>query len=278
MLAPGDENMSRPHPRIAARALALALVLLVGLARVPGLTAERSPERPAASASGHESRPAGAPGPFPAAAELTYRTTAVTKLAGLPITLHARTTTSWRRDGERYEMRLHMDTIDFDQSSSGKLRPDGSLVPDRYSEKRPFHSLEAVDIDWSHGRMQFGGAAAVPSPEAGAQDRLSLQFELAHMRQSQPQRFAAGSTHAVNLIGPHDVDPWTFTVTDGESVETGRGPMRAARFSARRMVGTVEETMDIWLGADLYWMPIRIRMVDRKQTVIDSVLQTAQFP
>jgi len=88
----------------------------------------------------------------------------------------------------------------------------------------------------------------------------------------------AGSTHEVHLIGTHDVDPWKFTVGETESIETGRGPMRAVRFSARRAVGTVEETMEIWLGEDLRWMPIRIRMVDRKQSIIDSVLEQALLP
>jgi len=36
--------------------------------------------------------------------------------------------------------------------------------------------------------------------------------------------------------------------------------------------------MDIWVGADLRWMPIRIRMVDRNQSIIDSVLEKADMP
>ena len=51
--------------------------------------------------------------------------------------------------------------------------------------------------------------------------------------------------------------------------------MRAVRYSARRMAGGVEETFDIWLGADVHWMPVRIRMVDRHKSVIDSVLQSS---
>jgi len=35
--------------------------------------------------------------------------------------------------------------------------------------------------------------------------------------------------------------------------------------------------MDIWLGADVDWMPIRIKMIDRNQSVIDSVLQKAEI-
>jgi len=222
--------------------------------------------------------PAPAPSVLPSSADLVYRTTATMKLMGLPVTLHARTTTRWRLDGGRYEMHLHMDTADFDQISRGRLGPDGDLVPDRYEEKRPFHEPDAVDVDWAHGDVRFGGAPPAPAPEAGAQDRLSLQFQLGQLRQHYPEQFVSGSVHTVKLIGTHDVDLWHFTVGQEDAIETGRGSMRAVRFSAHRTVGSVEETMDIWLGAELRWMPVRIRIVDRKGSVIDSVLQDADLP
>jgi hypothetical protein len=255
--------------RRAAALLSLALSLGLWLAPVAGA----QPVPPADAA------PAGAPEaePLVPAADLVYRTTATFRLAGLPMNMGARTTTRWRRDGARYEVHLHTDTIDFDQVSSGALGPDGALAPASYTEKRPFHHPDSVAIDWPQNRIRFGDAAPVPAPASGAQDRLSLQFELARLYQRHPDRFAAGSTHDVALIGTHDVDPWRFTVGAEEVIETGRGPVRAVRFSARRPVGAVEETIDIWLGADLRWLPVRIRMVDRNHAVIDSVLQSAQL-
>jgi hypothetical protein len=219
------------------------------------------------------------PGPtLPSAIDLVYRTTGDTRLAGLPLTLHARTTMRWRLDGQHYEAHLHMDTIGFDQDSTGHLSADGALVPDRYDEKRPFHSPDSVVLDWARGQVRFGTAAPAPAPEPGAQDRLSLQFELARLRRSFPQQLAAGSTYQTWLIGTHDVDAWKFTISEESAVQTGRGPMHATRVAARRLVGTVEETMDVWLGAEVYWMPIRIRIVDRNHSVIDSVLESVQTP
>ena len=62
-----------------------------------------------------------------------------------------------------------------------------------------------------------------------------------------------------------------------ETVGTGLGPMPTIHLSARRPAGRVEETMDIWLGAKTRWLPVRIRIVDRNGSVIDSVLQTASI-
>jgi hypothetical protein len=222
--------------------------------------------------------PAGAAASLVPSANLVYKTTAEFLLGGMPLRLSARTTTSWRRDGSTYESHLHMDTGGFDQVSRGVVAPDGGLVPTSYTEKRPFHSPESVTIDWKTGQIQFVDKSTGPVPAGGAQDRLSLQFELARERLSHPEDYGSGTKHDVRLIGTHDVDPWTFVVGDEEAIETGRGPMRAVRYSARRKVGNVEETFDIWLGADLQWMPVRIRMVDRHQSVIDSVLQSSDLP
>ena len=215
---------------------------------------------------------------LPPSADLSYRTTATMKLMGLPVTLHGRTTIRWRLDDGHYESHLHIDTGGFDQVSRGKLATDGSLMPERYEEKRPFHDPDYVDIDWAHRRIQFGGGTPAQAPVAGAQDRLSLQFELTRLLQRYPEQFAPGTTHSINLIGTHDVDPWSFGSAEDKSVDTGRGAMRAVRFSARRTVRDVEETIDVWLGADLRWLPIRIRMVDRKGSIIDSVLEDAVLP
>lgn len=248
---------------------AAAVLLLAGAAPVPTAGAGApAPGAPAVKQTAADD--------LAATANLVYRTTAEFRFAGLPLRLSVRTTTTWHRDGEHYESHLHMDTssVEFDQLSEGLLGPEGMLVPTRYTEKRPFHKPEAVAIDWQDRLIQFGDSPKVAAPAAGAQDRLSLQFELARQRLRYPEKFEAGSSHEVRLIGTHDVDPWTFVAGAEESVETGKGPMRAQRYSARRKVGAVEETMDIWLGADLRWMPIRIRMVDRNASVIDSVLQS----
>jgi len=216
---------------------------------------------------------------LPISADLGYRTTATMKLMGLPVTLHGRTTIRWRLDDGHYETRLHIDTGGFDQFSRGQLAADGALVPERYEEKRPFHEPDFVDIDWAHGHIAYGTSVPAQSPAAGAQDRLSLQFELARELQRFPERFPSGSVHAVNLIGTHSVDAWNFLAQDEQSVDTGRGPMRAVRFSAHRIVrNNVEETMEIWLGADLRWLPVRIRIVDREGSIIDSVLADAVLP
>jgi len=218
------------------------------------------------------------PDRFLAGADLVYATTGSLQLGGFPLTLHARTTTHWHFADGQYEASLHTDTVGFDQMSRGGLAPGGGLAPARYTEKRPFHDPESVDVDWSAARIRYAGATPVAAPATGAQDRLSVQFELGALYREHPERFRAGAVFAVQLIGPHAVDDWKYVSSGEEDVQTGRGTVRAVHLSARRPVRDTEETMDLWLAADLHQVPVRIRMVDRNHAVIDSVLQSVQFP
>jgi len=211
-------------------------------------------------------------------ADLEYRTTATARLAGMPMTLHARTATHWQRQGDRYEASMQTDTVEFLQQSSGTIRPDGSLLPATYTEKRPFHSAERVQVDWPAQRVQYAGGATAPTPAVGAQDRLSLQFELAATYARAPERFAPGAVFAVQLIGPHAIDDWKFVCTGREGIQTAQGPAAAVHLAARRPVRDTEETMDLWIAVDAPHLPLRIRMVDRNGAVIDSILQTARYP
>ncbi len=262
--------------RVLAVLLAIALAPPLALAALPAADPAASGCSADASTPGDKSRSA-----LPAAADLVYSTVATLRVAGVPITLHARTVTNWRIDSGHYEATLHtssLEAIEFDQLSRGSLRPGGELAPELYREKRPFHDPESVNIDWDHQRIRFGAREPVRAPEAGAQDRLSLQFALARMYLCQPERFDRGKTIALALIGPRDVDPWQLGSSGEETTLASGVATRATHLSARRKVGSVEEAMDIWLGADAQHFPVRIRMVDRNGSVIDSVLQQLIFP
>jgi hypothetical protein len=235
-----------------------ALTLVCLLATAPAFSAD---DLTAAQAS------------LPQSVTLTYRTTANMKLAGLPVTLHAQTTTQWSRQGARYQAHLHMDsTVSFDQDSSGQILADGMLAPTHYEEKRPFHQPDVVQIDWSNHLVRFGADPLQPTPAPGSQDRLALQFQLAQLLHNHPERLRPGSYLDVNLIGTHDVDPWRFMVSE-DGVQTGQGSIHAMRVSARRVVNGVEETMDVWLGQETRHLPVRIRFVDRNASVVDSILE-----
>lgn len=193
----------------------------------------------------------------------------------MPLSLRGQTVTTWKFDGSHYDAQMRVDRIHFAQHSQGHLQANGALAPQQYTEQRPFHRPDAVTVDWRHHLVRFGNGPQRPAPADGAQDRLSIQFEFARRMEQATQAFHPGDRYPVQLIGTHDVDDWRFSAGAVETIRTGLGAMTAIHLSARRPAGRKEETMDIWLGAKTRWLPVRIRIVDRNGSVIDSMLQAA---
>jgi hypothetical protein len=215
---------------------------------------------------------------MPRSARLVYRTHAEVPVLGLPLSLSARTETTWKLESGRYDCRLRTDTVEFDQHSAGEVAPARGLVPTHYDQKRPMKAAEAVTIDWARRRLE--PAPEGPGPfelEDGAQDRLSLQFQLAWMHERDPERFRPGAVLPFQIIGPRGADRWDFHVDAAQPLRTGIGTVAAVRLHARRMAGDREETMEMWISDAAQGFPLRIRMVDRNRSVIDSTLDEATF-
>ncbi len=277
----------RPAPGAsgAVAALLFCAVLQLAAATPAAANAPAEPVDRAAAAPRPESAlvqpgptlPPGAAVGLPGEAQLEYATTASGRWLGIPLTLHGSTVIAWRLAAGRYEAGLDIERIDFHLASSGRLRADRGLAPERYTERRMRRSPASIAIDGDPGRIRFGeGEAAHPAP-FGIQDPLSWQFQLSVLRQAFPERFAVGAVVPMPMAGAHDVTQWNFQVLAEETVGTRLGAMPALHIRSQRRTGEVEESAEVWLSAALGWLPARIRIVDRNGVVIDSVLDRARI-
>ncbi len=265
--ATGAEPAPSPGGGAAANQIATAAPAPAATAAEPG---SDSPDiRPALAV------PPEAHVVLPRHARLVYGSVAVGHWKGIPLTIRGRTTTDWRYEDGRYETSLGIDVVDFGQTSSGQFRSDYGLAPDRYTERRRRRGTIATDFDWSRHRVTFSEASPARDAEPGAQDRLSLQFQLSVLRQVYPERFVPGAVLPIPLAGTRDITQWYFVVGREEEIETGQGTMRGLRMQSRRTDGDAQESLEVWISPDLDWLPIRIRIVDRDNTLIDSVLDQA---
>jgi len=214
---------------------------------------------------------------LPRSARLTYRTSAQVPVLGFPFTIGATTITTWKLQGGGYECHLQTDRVDFEQDSGGRLVPGQGLQPLRYAQKRPMHSLESVEVDWDRKALRTSVPAESPAVGPGAQDRLSVQFQFAWMHAEHPERLAPGSRVPMELIGPHGTEHWEFDVDAPSELRIGETATPAVRLHARRMAGTREETMEVWLADSVRWFPARIRLVDRNKSIIDFQLREVNF-
>ena len=238
-----------------------------------GITAAAASTDPARP---RESGSASAAVRLPARAHLVYDTTGTIRFAGISLTMHGTTTTDWQYAAGRFESNLVNETAEFGQSSSGIVRATAGLAPEHYTEKRRHRAALVTNIDWTTRQVTFSQTPDVLRAPDGVQDRLSVQFQMAVLRQAYPERFEPGTQFPMTVVGTHDFSEWTITVCCEEPLPTAHGRVMATRVRTSRIEDGAPETMDMWLSPDLSWFPARVRLVDHNGNIIDSMLQSAQ--
>jgi Protein of unknown function (DUF3108) len=282
--APRVSEPQTPEPVAAASAAATTAnpVAEAPASNAPAPAEAAAPIKPAQeSAAAAKLEPAPLPAHaamqvvLPRSARLVYESNAKVHVAGFVLNVRGRTTMQWRFQDGRYQSDLSIDVVSFGQASQGQFDPEFGLAPDRYTEKRLRHPLATTQFDWTNRRVSFTDGDRPGTAEPGAQDRLSVQFQLSVLRQVYPERFVPGSVMPITLAGTRDVSHWTFTVTGEEPVDSGIGRVSALRVLSNRTTDTGDESLEVWICEKLDWFPVRIRIVDKNRNVIDSVLDQA---
>jgi hypothetical protein len=217
--------------------------------------------------------PGGAGGPsaklvsnfvFPPPLRLKYRVTGDIK--GFPYYLKG--DLQWQQDGKGYDARLEISHFLLGsrvQTSRGDLGPRG-LEPIRFGDK--VRSEVAAHFERTNGKVIF----SANTPEApllpGAQDHLSAFMQLASMLAGAPSSFPEGTTIAFDAVGPRTVESWVFKVGALEKLNLPGGMINTIRLS-RDAVGDYGTRGDIWLAPSLGYLPVRIRVTEPNNDVMD---------
>jgi hypothetical protein len=250
----------------------------------PGMFLDVSPEGPAGS---------GVPG------GLAARQGAEAPLPGLPGSRTQRFRVYWGdfskqqsvarleyrlvNQGDRYELRtdvraeglislVYSGTLS--QVSVGSLGPDG-LEPARYVEIRSKSSERVVDFDRKLGQlMSLDGRSPVPMP-VGTQDRLSVFYQLGLMMRREPSTVTAGQVIDMPVASMRSVQRERFVVVGEEMLMLPGGPIRALHLQRPVPAGSRDPRIDLWLGYDFEMMPVRLRLEESTDRVLDQVIDRA---
>ena len=210
-------------------------------------------------------------------ARLVYESHGTVRLGGFSLQVLGRTTTVWHFADGHYQSDLSIDVVNFAQSSKGQFDPEVGLAPEHYTETRRRNKVLGTNFDWAQKRVTFTDTKSEFAAEPGAQDRLSIQFQLSVLRQVYPERFVRGGVVPITLAGVNDVHPWSFTVTGEDTVDSGLGRLPALRILSNRTTDTGDESLEVWLCERLNWFPARIRMIDKNRNIFDLVLDEASI-
>ena len=184
-----------------------------------------------------------------------------------------RATYRWAREGDNYRIRGEAHAEGFFtlflegqilQESRGTVGATG-LKPERFSETKPNAAEEGLTFDWQGRTVTFerkGESRTAPLTD-NTVDWLSMIFQLAHMPP------ASGSTE-LQVFTQRRMYKFKLEVLGIEQIEIPLGKVRALHL--RHEDSAKSEAVDVWLGVDQYYLPVKLRYpVARNRLVVDQV-------
>jgi Protein of unknown function (DUF3108) len=187
----------------------------------------------------------------------------------------------WRQDGDKYMLNLLasytllIKTFKvFEQNSTGQLSPQG-LEPMRFSDKRLTRSEVAAHFDRDLGKIIFSANTPDAQLQAGAQDRLSVIWQLAGMLAADPTRYPPGSTVTMQTVSATDAEPWLFTINEPETLNLPTGS-HIARLLTRNPRREFDQKIELWFASSMNYLPVRFRFTETNGDYVDVLWQSVQ--
>lgn len=203
----------------------------------------------------------------PASAQLDYAVTG--KAKGLAYTATGRL--DWTASPTAYDARMEIRVFllgSRSQTSQGALVASG-LQPTRFGDKS--RSERAAHFNRTLGRIRFSNNAPDAELLPGAQDRLSVFFQLAGLLNARPEAYATGQSVAIPVAGTGGSELWRFEVQGLEPLNLPAGEL-IARHLVREPRQAYDTKVDIWLAPSLGHLPVRIRITQDNGDVVDQQL------
>lgn len=169
----------------------------------------------------------------------------------------------WTRDGDNYRIHGEAQAEGFFtlflegrivQETRGTVTPEG-LRPDRFVERRPNAGEEGLEFDWKQRQVTFElGEKKKTSPFSGnTVDWLSMIFQLAHV----PPK-PRGDTLEMAVFTQRKMYAFKLKVLGVEEIDIPMGRLSALHL---RHVDekNANEVVDVWLGVDQHYLPVKMR-------------------
>ena len=269
-----------PAPTDVAPIVAAALPAEPAAPEPPPVSAEPPPPPPPAAP---EAEPPAAsappPGQPPAAISIPGSVRLKYKLTGLSRNLNyaANGEMVWLREGNRYEASMVVSAFllgSRTMTSVGEVTADG-LAPKRFGDKS--RSELAAHFDADKGKITFSANRPDAVWQRGAQDRLSVFFQLAGLLAGQPGGTPEGTKFPMYTVGPRDADTWAFTVESEETLTLPMGEVRALRLS-RDPKREFDQKVEAWFAPSLAYWPVRIKITQSNGDFVDQQLSGSSVP
>lgn len=147
----------------------------------------------------------------------------------------------------------------FENESSGRLVA-GGLQPEQYrTRKNGKDANENADFNWAPAEVLLSRSGATQPISPGAQDILSLNYQLAYLKKPE-----AGAS--VGVVTGKKYDRFELDALGEEDLDIAAGHFRTLHL--RALGDTVTE---IWIALDRNRLPVKIRYTDKKGDIFEQV-------
>jgi hypothetical protein len=218
------------------------------------------------------------PEPFPAGAlpeSLTIDYQLTSSIAD------ARATYRWSRNGDRYTITGEAEATGFfalfiegrlTQESSGSVTSAG-LRPAKFRERKPSGDEEGLNFDWDGHTVTFekGDEKRTAKLADNTVDWLSMVFQLAHRPPTGESAFD------LQVFTQRRMYTFNLKVLGIEEIDIPLGRVRALHL--RHEPPEKEKAVDVWLGVDLYNIPVKLRYpVAKNRMTVEQVATRVSGP
>ena len=189
----------------------------------------------------------------------------------------ARAELLWLQDGNTYEARQEVGAFLLGSrtfTSTGRMTADG-LAPVRYSDKA--RNELAAHFDRDRQRVTFSANTPESPLQPGAQDRVSVFVQLASMLAGAPDKYPAGASLSVQIIGPRATEVWAIAVDGEEKLNLPGGELSAVKLT-RAARGEFDLKTEFWLAPGLGYLPARIRFTQPNGDFVDMAWRATEAP
>jgi hypothetical protein len=190
---------------------------------------------------------------------------------------HANGELNWLREANRYESSMVVSAFllgSRSMTSVGEVTADG-LAPKRFGDKA--RNELAAHFDADKGKITFSANRPELPWQRGAQDRLSVFFQLAGLLAGQAGAVPTGTRIAIYTVGPRDADTWTFIVENMENLNLPVGDIQALRLT-REPKREFDQKIETWFAPSMSYWPVRIKITQSNGDFVDQQLSGTSAP
>ena len=182
-----------------------------------------------------------------------------------------------QQDGEKYALSLSASQLLYriTWKSNGLISSQG-LMPERFSDKRTLKSEVAAHFDRTAGKITFSANTPQAVLEAGAQDRVSIIWQLAGLLAAEPARYPPGTTISIQTADDREAQSWVFTVNEPETLNLENGSQVALRLT-RNPRREFDRKIELWFAPAMAYVPVRFRQTQTNGDYDDMLWQSTQI-